>query len=186
MDGPFFVDTRSPHIQTDVTAVTLSTTAKALLPIANLPVLGSNYFGWIGKAVRLTIFGRLVTGATPGNGTASLYWGNGTDANGTIIVSTAAMTLTASMTSGSSWLWEMIIRCRALGTSGSLMATGTFNFLNSATSTTAASSFMVPATAPVPVTVDLTTASVISPQFLRSGSTVESIQVHDFLFEALN
>jgi hypothetical protein len=36
------------------------------------------------------------------------------------------------------------------------------------------------------VTIDTTLANVISPQFKRSGSTAETMQVHEFLFEALN
>ena len=94
MDGPFFVDSRAPHISGDVAAVTLAATAKALVPVANLPILGSNYFGYVGKAVRITIFGRLTTAATPGNGTFSLWWGNGGDANGTSFVASQAMVLT--------------------------------------------------------------------------------------------
>jgi len=36
------------------------------------------------------------------------------------------------------------------------------------------------------VTVDLTQAFVLSPQFIRSGSTAETMQVHEFIFEAVN
>src|SRR6516225_6538990 len=82
MDGPFYVDTRAPHINADIAAVTLAATAKALVPVANLPVLGSNYFGWVGKAIRMRLWGRITTGATPGNMTAQIMWGNGAGADG--------------------------------------------------------------------------------------------------------
>ena len=86
MDGPFWVDLRAPHMSADAASVTLLGTALPLLPIANLPVLGGNYFGYIGKAVRMRIWGRMTTGTTPGNGQALLYWGTGAAANGTILV----------------------------------------------------------------------------------------------------
>jgi hypothetical protein len=182
MDGPFYIDSRAPHISADVAAVTLAATAKALIPIANIPVLGSNYFSYIGKAVRITLHGRITTGATPGNGTFSLYWGNGTDANGTALASSGAATLVANQTN-LSWKMMLIARCRALGATGALMVVGSVTY-NSAV--VAANEIMIPASAPVQTTVDLTAANVLSPQYLRSGSTAESMQVHDVLYEALN
>lgn len=182
MDGQFYVDTRAPHISADVASVTLATTAKAMVPVANLPVLGANYFGYVGKAVRMSAFGRMTTGATPGNGTFELLWGNGTDANGTLLNATGAMTLIANQTAAA-WWFEMIIRCRALGATGSLFATGMF-CCNPAL--VASNMQLVPNATPSTTTCDLTQANYISPQFIRSGSTAETLQVHDFLFEALN
>ena len=45
---------------------------------------------------------------------------------------------------------------------------------------------LMPASAPAQVTVDLTQAFVLSPQFIRSGSTAETMQVHELVFEAMN
>jgi hypothetical protein len=186
MDGPFFVDTRAPHISTDVPAVTLTAAAKALVPIANLPILGSNYFNYVGKAVRIRLFGRITTAATPGNMQAVLYWGSGVDAIGTVLAQTAAVALTAGQTS-LTWEWDMLVRCRTLGGAGigSLIAHGMFN-ANVAVLASTLQPVMMPPSVPAAVLVDLTAANVLSPQFLRSGSTVETIQVHEFLFEALN
>lgn len=184
MDGPFYVDLRTPHMAADAAAVTLSTTALALLPTANLPVLGSNYFGFIGKAVRMRLWGRISTGATPGNMQASLYWGTNAAANGTLLAQTTAAALTASQTN-LTWEWDILVRCRALGATGSLLALGMFN-ANVGVLASTLQPVMMPASAPTAVTVDLTQNFVLSPQFLRSGSTAESIQVHEFLFEALN
>jgi hypothetical protein len=184
MDGQFYVDTRAPHISADVAAVTLAATNKALLPIANLPILGSNYFSYVGKAVRMRIFGRMTTGITPGNGTFNMYWGSGVDATGTIVGSSAAFALTPSQTN-LSWNMELMVRCRALGATGSLLVMGLFS-ANVAVVASTLQPVMIPASVPAPVTVDLTAANVLSPQFLRSGSTVETMQVHDFTFEALN
>src|SRR5579863_1957742 len=143
MDTNFWMDSRPPFISADVAAVTLAATDKALVPIANLPVLGSNYFSYIGKACRIKMFGRLTTGATPGNGTLDLYWGSGADATGTILQSSATFALTASMTN-TVWWAELTIRCRAMGSSGSLFATGKLSIINSATATTPASEYTVP------------------------------------------
>jgi hypothetical protein len=184
MDGQFYVDSRAPFLAADVAAVTLSTTDKALLPIANLPILGSNYFGWVGKNVRIRVFGRITTGATPGNGTLDVYWGSGADANGTIIASSAAVALTASQTS-LSWELDLFIRCRAMGSSGSLFCTGMLN-ANVGVIASTLQPVMVPASAPAAVTVDLTVANVISVQYKRSGSTAETMQVHEYMFEAMN
>jgi hypothetical protein len=184
MDGNFYVDSRGPFISADVAAVTLATTDKALVPIGNLPVLGSNYFGFIGKAVRIKIFGRITTAATPGNGTFDLYWGTGADANGTILASSATVALTASQTN-LSWEAELIVRCRAEGASGSLLVTGHILFNNAVVANTL-QPMLIPASAAAAVSVDLTAANVISPQFKRSGSTAETMQVHEINFEALN
>ena len=184
MDGPFWVDLRSPHIAADVASVTLAATAKAMVPVANLPVLGANYFGWVGKAVRIRVMGRLTTAATPGNMTASLYWGNGTDANGTVLAASAAHALTASQ-ANLTWYIELLIECRALGASGALMVIGELGYNPGVVSSTL-QPLMVPASAPAGVTVDLTQNFVLSPQYLRSGSTAETMQVHSSKFFSLN
>jgi hypothetical protein len=188
MDGPFFVDTRAPHLTAslDSVSVTLSTTNKAIVPISNLPVLGSNYFGYIGKAVRMTMLGRITTAATPGNGQFNLYLGSGVDATGTIILASPTFALTASQTN-ITWQIQCWVRCRAVGGSGvgSLMATGTANFAPAVVASSL-QPLLFPASAPTATTVDLTVANFLSPQFLRSGSTAETMTVHEFLFESLN
>jgi hypothetical protein len=183
-DGLFYVDSRTPFISADAGAVTLATTNKALIPVANIPVLGSNYFSFIGKALRIRLFGRITTAVTPGNGQFNLYWGSGADATGTIIGSSAALALTASQTN-LSFMIEVIARCRAMGATGSLFVTGFMAFNNAVLANTLQPA-LIPASAPAAVTVDLTASNVLSPQFLRSGSTAETMQVHDVSYEALN
>lgn len=184
-DGLFYVDSRAPFIGGDVAAVTLATTAKALIPIANIPILGGNYFNFIGKAVRIRLFGRMTTVLTPGNGQFSLYYGSGADAVGTVIAQTAAVALTASQTN-MSWQAEMIVRCRTLGNAGTLFCTGEFR-ANVAVLASSLQPILIPATAPAAsASVDLTSSQILSPQFSRSGSTAETMQVHDVSYEALN
>jgi hypothetical protein len=183
-DGLFYVDSRAPFISADVTAVTLASTAKALIPAANIPVLGANYFAFVGKAMRITMFGRITTAATPGNGSWDLYWGSGADANGTVIGSSAALALSASQ-SNVSWRLECIVRCRTMGATGALFVTGEWR-ANVGVLATSLQPALIPASAPAAVTVDLTASNLISPQFKRSGSTAETMQVHDVVYEALN
>ena len=187
MDGPFWVDTRAPHISADAAQITVIATNVALVPVANLPTLGANYFSYVGKAVYIRLFGRWSTAATPGTQTFTMLWGNGTNANGTAIPSsTFAITPAASLTNVP-WSWEAIIRCRTMGATGTLFYSGNFMFNNSNTAATAAVAYMLPGAAPGPsASLDLTANNVISPQVLAATSTTNTMTVHDFLFESLN
>lgn len=181
-DGAFYNDLRSPFIMTDVASVTLAATNKALVPVSNLPIFGGQYW-WVGKKVRYRLFGRMTTALTPGNGTFAVLFGTGADANGVSLAATAAHALTASQTN-LSWMAEFFVHCRSYGSTGTLFCTGYIKYNESLV---AAMQFL-PASAPaVSGSVDLTSASlVISPQYLRSGSTAETMQVHDLEVVALN
>jgi hypothetical protein len=178
-DGLFYNDTRAPFIGADIAAVTLAATNKALYPVSNFPVLGGQYFNFIGKKLSIKLFGRMTTGATPGNLTLGILYGTGADdANGVVLASSAAVALTASQTN-MSWKLECAIHCRSLGNAGTLFATGNFE-ANPAVLASTLQPMMIPATAPVVSgACDLTAALIISVQALRSGSTAETMQVHD-------
>lgn len=185
MDGNFYVDSRLPFISGDVSPVTLATTDKALVPLANLPILGGNYFSYIGKAVRIKMFGKMTTGATPGNLTFSMYYGTGADANGTVVAASGAV---AGVANGSnlSWMMEMIVRCRTLGATGTLFGTGIFTPSVGLVLSTV-QPMLIPASSPAASsTIDLTAALLLSPQFKRSGNTAEAMTVHEYSFESLN
>ena len=184
MDGPFWVDLRAPHMAADAASVTLLTTNLAVLPVANFPVLGANYFGFVGKAVRLRLWGQMTTGATPGNLSGNVYWGSGAAASGTSLCGMAATALSASQ-AGISWEWDLIVRCRAIGATGQLIAEGMFNAGVSLIASTL-QPIMMPSGSNAAVTVDLTQNFIVSPQLARSGSTAESLIVHEFTWEALN
>jgi hypothetical protein len=182
MDGSFFNDLKAPFIVADVAAVTLSTTNKALYPIANIAAMGRDYW-WVGKKVRVEAFGRITTAATPGNLTLALLYGTGADANGTTLAASAAQTLAASQTN-ISWRAHLTVHCRAVGVSGSLFCVGEAQF---GAAVIAVGDFLLPASAAAAATVDLTVAgNVLSLQALRSGSTAETMQVHDLSVIALN
>lgn len=185
MDGPFYNDLRTPFITGDIAAVTLAATAKAIYPPSNFPVLGGQYFSFIGKKLRIRMFGRMTTGATPGNGSWDIYYGTGADANGVVLASSAALALSASQTNLSWWL-EVFVHCRSIGNAGTLFVTGKWG-ANPAVLASTLQPAMIPASAPaVSGPCDLTAALIISPQFKRSGSTAETMQVHDLDVVAYN
>lgn len=184
-DGLFYQDTREPFIGADIAAVTLAATNKALYPTSNFPVLGGQYFARIGKKLHIVIFGRMTTGATPGNLTLGVLYGTGADANGVVLASSGAVALAASQTN-LSWQMDIMVHARSLGTAGTLFAAGIFQ-CNPALIASTAQPVMIPASAPVVSgACDLTAALIISLQALRSGSTAETMTVHDLKVVAVN
>ena len=178
MDGAYYQDTREPFIFADVTAVTLAATQKALYPASNFPVLGGQYFARPGKRMHITMMGRATTGITPGNLTLGSFYGTGADANGVSLVTSAAVALIASQTN-LTWCLDFHVHCRSVGNTGTLFAWGQFG-CNPALIASTAQPVMMPASAPaVSGACDLTAALIISLQALRSGSTAETMQVHD-------
>lgn len=185
MDGVFYNDLREPFIGADIGAVTLATTDKALYPASNFPVLGGQYFARIGKKLRIRLFGRMTTAATPGNLTIDVYYGTGADANGVLLASSAAVALTASQTN-LSWQIDVFVHCRSIGSTGTLFVTGMAE-ANVAVLASTLQPVMIPASAAaVSGACDLTAALIISVQAKRSGSTAETMQVHDMEVIALN
>ena len=185
MDGAFYQDTRTPFIGADIAAVTLSTTAKALYPASNFPNLGGQYFSNIGKKLRIRLFGRMTTGATPGNGSFNILYGTGADANGVALVTGTPVALVANGTN-LSWMMETTVHCRSIGSAGTLFCTG-FSLFHVGLLLSTNAPMLLPASAPVVSgTCDLTAALIVSVQFLRSGSTAETMQVHDMDVTAMN
>lgn len=183
MDGQFYNDLRAPFVIADVPAVTLAATNKALYTIANVPAMGKDYW-WGGKKVGLEVFGRMTTAATPGNLTMALLYGTGADANGVSLAASAAQTLIASQTN-ISWRARFFISCRTPGAAGGLFCWGEMQV---GTAVIAVGDFLIPASAAaVSASVDLTVAgNILSLQALRSGSTAETMQVHDINLIAMN
>jgi hypothetical protein len=112
-----------------------------------------------------------------------VFWGTNANANGTSLAATAATALTAG--TNLSWEADIFVRCRALGSSGSLICHGMLNANVSLISNTL-QPVMIPASAAAAVTVDLTQNNVISPQMIASGSAGSAVIVHEFTQEAMN
>lgn len=184
-DGIFYNDLREPFIGADIASVTLAATAKALYTASNFPVLGGQYWARIGKALRIRLFGRMTTAATPGNGSFNVYYGSGADANGTILMTGTPVALVANGTN-LSWMAEIDVHCRSIGSAGTLFCTGFALFHVGLLLSTNAPMLLPASAAAVSGTLDLTAANIISMQFLRSGSTAETMLVHSMQVIALN
>jgi len=183
-DGLFYLDTREPHQVLDIAAVTMAATAKALYPAAAFPVLGGQYFNRPGKAIRISLWQKMVLAGTPGNFSYNLHWGTGADANGTLIcVAGTPVALTASVTKCG--YAEFTIRCVTTGTAGTLQATG-WAVWDPAIIATTLNPILIPtAGAAASAALDLTAANIVSVQVLQSG-TAGTIQVQQLNVIALN
>lgn len=176
-----FHNTLGPWQQADEAAVSITTTNKALVPAARYNEMGTQFFDTVGKKLWLHASGKISTTTSPGTLTLACLWGTGADANGTSLVASAAQTLVASQTNIPFSL-DLYLQCRAVGSSGSLFVMGDAIF---GTAIIAVGTFLLPASAPAAVTVDLTGASIPSLQALSSASTT-TITVQDFALCPLN
>lgn len=184
-DGLLYNDLREPCIGADQAAVTLAATNKALYTASAFPSLGGQYFSRIGKKVRIRVFGKITTAATPGNLTLGLLYGTGADANGVVLASSAAIALIASQTN-ISWQAEFYVHCRSLGSAGTLFVDGSAKFGPAVIASTAQPILIPASAAVVSGACDLTSALILSVQALRSGSTAETMTVQDLEVIALN
>lgn len=184
-DGLFYNDLREPFVTVSPAAVTLAATAKALYTASQFPVLGGQYFARVGKKIRIRLFGKMTTVLTPGNGSFNVYYGTGADANGVLLMTGTPVALTASQTNVS-WTAEFVVTCISTGSAGTLFCTGKAHF-NVGVIASTLQPILLPATAPaVSGACDLTAANIISVQYLRSGSTAETMQVSEMEVFALN
>lgn len=181
-DGIFYQDTREPFVTVSPGAVTLAATAKALYTASQFPVLGGQYFARVGKKMKIRLFGVMTTAATPGNGSFNIYYGTGADANGVLLVTGTPVALTAGQTA-LTWVLEIVVTCITTGSTGTLRCNGWAHFNEAIL---APMQMLPTATAGVSGACDLTAALIISVQFLRSGSTAETMQVIDMEVTALN
>ena len=181
-DGLFYTDLREPHIASDLAAISPLATAVALYTPSAFPVLGGHYFARPGKALRIRLFGRCTSAVTPGNVSFAIYYGTGASANGVLLASSTPVAWTASQ-ANMSFMVEVDVTCRTIGSTGTLFCTGFARFNEAAV----VPWLMIPASAAVvSAACDLTAALIISVQMLRSGSTAETAQIHQMQVEARN
>jgi hypothetical protein len=184
-DGLFYNDLREPFIASDLAGISPLATAVALYTPSSFPVLGGQYFSRVGKALRIRLFGRCTSAATPGNVSFAVYYGTGASANGVLLASSGAVAWTASQ-AAMSFMVEVDVTCRTTGSVGTLFCTGIAHFNVAAVASTL-QPLMIPASTPVvSAACDLTAALIVSVQMLRSGSTAETAQVHQMQVIALN
>lgn len=177
-------ETIDPAVSADEAAVTLAATYAAIIPTARYN-LGSQFFNKVGRRLRIRMFGKITTGITPGNGQIGILFGTGASNNGVNVCQSAAFALVASQTN-IAWNAELYVHCRSLGATGTLFGTGWIEF-NPAVVASAAQPLLIPASAAVVSAAgDLTGVLIPSVQFLRSGSTAETITVQDYDISPMN
>jgi hypothetical protein len=184
-DGLFYTDLREPHFVSDIAAVTMAATAKAIYPASAFPVLGGQYFNRPGKTIKISMWLKVAVTTSPGNFSFALYWGTGADANGTqICTAGTAVALNASVTK--CIYAEFVIRCLTTGTAGTLQATGWAVADGLLITAGTLNPILIPtAGAAASGSLDLTAANIVSVQCLQSG-TAGTIQCQQLLVEALN
>jgi hypothetical protein len=183
MDGARYRDSREPYIMASQTGITLAATDKLLYP-GGMTALPANYLG-VGKKNKLTVYGAVTTGLTPGNLGVELYYGTA-DAGGTLLASSASPALTASRTSMSAVI-EAYFRMQTPGTAAAMLAWAKSIFGGASTNDLLGTpTLFTPAAIPATVNIDTTAASGLNIQVKRSGSTGETFTTWDLIFEALN
>lgn len=179
----WYHDTKPPFASDDHPTITLAATSLMLWPAATYsPTYAKDW--WPGKRMHIRCFGKITTAATPGNLTVELRYGTADNA-GTILCTSAALTLIASQTN-ISWSAEFYIKCADVAptAAGSLLATGT---LEIGAAVVAAGQALLPASAPAATgSLDLNVTSGLNVQMKRSGSTAETVAVVDMLLTHLN
>jgi hypothetical protein len=182
-DGLFYLDSREPHLVSNLGAITMTTTAKAMYTAANFPVLGGQYFNRPGKAIKIEVAFLLTLPASPGNFSFNVHWGTGADANGTLIC--AAGTPVAATNATKRGKVEVIVRCLTTGTAGTLQATGIAWFDPGVIASTLQPMMIPTSAAAASASLDLTAANIVSIQPLQSG-TAGTITVEELKVTALN
>lgn len=169
--------------QVDGTALNTSTTATSILPGAAKFTLPANFFS-IGKVLRVTAQGRISTTTGPPTITLDIRLG------AVVVWNGAAFTTVASVTN-KSWELMALLTCRAIGagTAANLMGIGKCTSSAVVGSTGGnANTAVLPDSAPAVGTGFDSTASQVVDLFATwsASSASNSIQLHNFILEALN
>lgn len=190
-------ETRDPYFASaSFTAVSPITTSISIIPVLRVPATSlafpAGYWLKPGRRWWVRMFGQMTTVATPGNVTMEIrhQTGTPTDAGGTILATSALVAAAANKTN-ITWYLDFIIESRGdattfVPTATPLFAIGRFAPEPSSVVLPAANNpLYMPATAPAAVNVDATLAGTIHVDMKRSGSTAETIQVHDLSVNAM-
>lgn len=167
--------------QVDGTALNTSTTATSILPAAAKFTIPANFFA-IGKVLRVTAQGRISTTTGPPTITLDIRFGS------TVVWNGGAVTTVASLTN-KSWELMTLLTCRAIGTSANLFGVGKLtSSIVVGSSGGNANTGVMPDSAPaVGSNFDSTAAQVVDLFGTWSASSASnSIQLHNFILEALN
>jgi hypothetical protein len=171
--------------QGDGSVLTAAAAASCLPPAAKF-TLPANFFSAVGKAVRITAAGRISCAVTtPGTARYDVRFG------GTVVFDSLAMNLNIVAKTNVHWMLELLLTCRAIGTSANLMGQGTWRseaVIASPLPTAGGSGeFMIPYnTAPVVGTNFDSTASQVVDLFFTQTVATGSMTLHQYVLESLN
>ena len=176
--------------QTDGTALASSTTATSIIPAAARYTLPANYF-YIGKMLRIKFAGQLsniVT--TPGTLTLDVRMG---PTSNIVVFNGAAMQLSTTAHTTLPIVGEIILTCRAIGTSANFMGQGwalsqALSLTAVADSTTTPAHLLMPNTTPaVGTNCDSTVAMVVDLFGTFSiNNAGNRIQINQYSLESMN
>lgn len=189
--GGFYSDARPPFQTAAYPSVTLATTSKNIWGLLGPPstIIQPSEL-WAGKKLHLHLSGQATSVLTPGNLTIEVRLGALTDAGGTIVATSSAIAWTASKTN-ISWVMDVWLRILNPGNAtatGVVLCNALFVPNQLGLMIPAANNpLVIPETAAVTTTnVDLISATHLTVQWKRSGSTVETVQVADMDFVHVN
>lgn len=175
----------------DGSAVT-GTTAASLLPAQSKLILPQNYWDRIGKAVNIRVAGRIsniVT--TPGTLTLDIRMG---PTSNIIAHTTQAIQLNAVAKTNVTFIWELELQCRSVGSGTTATVLGIGNFTSEsvvgsgtgAAGSTGNGSINTPASAPAAGTGFDSTVAMTVDCFATFSLTGNSITAHQFKWMDLN
>lgn len=186
MGSQFYVDTLVA-MQADGAALTASTTPTSILHASGLVTLEESFF-FVGKHLRIHSAGRISNVVTtPGTLTLEVKLGS------IVVWSSGAMGLNIVAKTNVSWIFDLCLTCRAIGSgmSANLIGIGEFTSESVVGSPVPASggagSLVVPASAPaVGNGFDSTAAQQLNLFATWSLNNANSITAHQHTVEALN
>lgn len=173
--------------QSDGSALSNTVTETSILPAAAKFTLGANLLDWVGKVLRVRAAGRISTVVTtPGNLTLAVRFG-------TIdVFTTGTMSLNVVAQTNQSWVFDVEMILRAIGTSANFMGIGTFASRailgGNAVATSGDYINVQPDTAPaVGSNFDSTVAQVVDFMAIWSvANAANSILLHQYSLELRN
>lgn len=179
--------------QGDGSPLANTTTPSSILPPQTRITLPSNFFSYVGKAMRLTAWGRISTVATS-PGTLTLAVNFGTVASPITVFTGGAMNLNVTAQTNATWRLECALTARSIGqsTSASVMGIGMFSSRaligSAALAAGYAGNALLPDTSPAVGTgFDSTVTNVVDLFATWStASANNSIQLHEFFLESVN
>jgi hypothetical protein len=183
----FYTETLQPWILASggvaATTITLTTTAKQIATQASFGLVPVGFW-YPGKAIRLDCYFETTSGATPGNFTIGLFYGNGDNAG--VSKTGAAIAFAATQTSRTIHV-QATMRCRTAGTAGTAWITGRADMDKALITATTYEPYLIPQNANATVAIDTTVGTnAFTIQALNSGANASTTILQELNIQAVN